>query len=553
MNLLRIGWAFGLAACLATAAAADTPAPPPLGTAAAPAEKPDDANLRPDEVLVIANSTSADSLAVAKYYMEKRGIPMDQLFTVAFKDYNAKGYEISFNSFENGVTIPLRKFLEERKLKDKILCFVTVYDVPYAVSGIQVTKEELDQIAKEHKVPNPGQVLTTRAALDSELAWLYRGDLAGLDPKDIKYRSAYCYLDGNPFFGQPVKFRQFRKNAATNPKLKDFGTMYMTARLEAPSVALAKGLVDKAMEAERDGPSGIGYFDSKGPTLGNRKMGYPEGEFWARRAWLETHNAGFKTVKEETGKLFGPGECPDALIYWGWYALTNYQNAFNGKFRPGAIAVHTASGEATDIRTPRESGGPWCGGFLTHGVTVTSGPVGEPFLNAFPHAEIFYPRLYQGWSIGDAYWNSHFELSWMMVLIGDPLYTPFGGKNRRAQYVQTALLFSDGGPPGQKVKSKGACDLALMLKAQTPIFKNTDKYKVVDPGVSGPKLKVTGLDKLKCELKEDGTLLVITGPKLEAADLGAFDPKQEMGPELEVHVDLGPDGGEKIVSQLLAW
>lgn len=499
--------------------------------------------LRPDEVVVIANKASPDSLAVAKHYMEKRGIPQKHLFLV---DFPKSPRTISFEHFETKVAAPLRAWLDETQLRDAILCLVTVHDVPYVVSGPKISEEERAEIAKNGNVPNPNMVLTTRASLDSELAWLYRGDVKGLDREDLAFRRVYCYQNRNPYYGQPMSFREFRRRAAE--PLEKLGLLYMTARLEGPTPEIARGLVDKAMAAEREGPSGIGYFDSKGATLGNRKAGYPEGEFWARRAWIETHNAGFKTVREQTGELFGEGACPDALIYWGWYKLRDYQPSFGKAFRPGAIAVHTASAEATDIRKATEKGGPWCAGFLTHGVTATVGPVGEPFLSAFPHAEIFFPRLYQGWSLGDVYWNSHVELSWMMVLIGDPLYTPFAGPNRRPHYVRTAIAFAD-----NKAVSGGTTPLALVLKAEEPIFKDLEAYKVVDPGVNGPKLKLGGLDSIKAELREGGTLLVLTGPTLEAADLGEFKPRDERGPELEIHVDLGPDGGLKILSQLLAW
>lgn len=487
--------------------------------------------LLPEEVAVVANKASADSLAVARHYLEKRGIPEANLFLV---DFPGSPRTISFKHFEEKLAGPLRAWIGE-----KILCVVTVFDVPYVVSGPPVTKEEREEIAKRNKVPSPDMVLTTRASVDSELAWLWREDVKGLDPGDLRFRTAYCYQNRNPYYGRPSIFRDFRPPAG-------FGRMIMTARLEAPTADLARGLVDKAIQAEREGPSGVGYFDSKGPTRGNRKRGYPEGEFWARRAWIETHNAGFKTAREETSALFGDGACPETLVYWGWYKLRDYQPSF--AFRPGAIAVHTASAEATDIRTATERGGPWCAGFLTQGATATVGPVGEPFLSAFPHAEIFFPRLYEGWSLGDAYWNSHVELSWMMVLIGDPLYAPFAGKNRRTGYVRSMIAFPDG-----KARSGGTTPLALVLKAQTPIFKDPAAYRVLDPGVNGPKLKLANLGALKAELREDGTLLVLTGPTLEAGDLGPFDAQAEKGPELEVHVDLGPDGGLKILSQLLAW
>jgi len=518
------------------------------GQAAPPAQpKPDDGNLKADEVLVIANKASPDSLAVANYYMQKRAIPKAQLFTVDFPKYQHPN-GISFNDYQTKIVAPLKKFLEDNKLKDKILCFVTVWNVPYVVDGPNITKEEMDQLGRG--MGNAGQVLTTRAAVDAELAWLYRNQTDALKTDDIAFRRSYCGTSPNFFCGRPTKFRQFRKDMAADPQGKTLGMLYMTARLEAPTLELTKGLVDLAMQAEKDGPAGIGYFDAKMPAMGHRKMGYSMGEFWVRRAWIETSNAGFKTVKDETDQLFGDGACPDALFYWGWYALTDYRDSFKPKFKPGAIAVHTASGEATNIRSAPPKGGPWCAGFLAHGVTICSGPVGEPFLHTFPNAEIFYPRFFMGWTAGEAYWNSVVSTSWMMVLIGDPLYTPFAGKNKRTNYAQSALQFimPNSAQPTPQPANNARSELVVLFKSVDPIFKNTKSVKLIDPKTNDSKIKLVDLDKATVEVKEDDTLLIVRGAFVELADFGPFDQRSEMVPELEVHVDLG-EAGKKIVSQ----
>ena len=42
--------------------------------------------LQPDEVLVLANKNASSSLALAEYYMEKRGIPQDHLLKLWVTD-----------------------------------------------------------------------------------------------------------------------------------------------------------------------------------------------------------------------------------------------------------------------------------------------------------------------------------------------------------------------------------------------------------------------------------------------------------------------------------
>jgi hypothetical protein len=64
---------------------------------------------------------------------------------------------------------------------------------------------------------------------------------------------------------------------------------------------------------------------------------------------------------------------------------------------------------------------------LEEGVTATIGPVGEPYVQAFPMPEIFFAALTDGaFTLAECYLLSVPYLSWKMVLVGDPLYRPFG-------------------------------------------------------------------------------------------------------------------------------
>jgi len=63
---------------------------------------------------------------------------------------------------------------------------------------------------------------------------------------------------------------------------------------------------------------------------------------------------------------------------------------------------------------------------LEKGIGATIGPVGEPYVEAFPLPEIFFSFLTDGYfTLAECYFVSHTYLSWKMVLIGDPLYRPF--------------------------------------------------------------------------------------------------------------------------------
>jgi hypothetical protein len=54
--------------------------------------------------------------------------------------------------------------------------------------------------------------------------------------------------------------------------------------------------------------------------------------------------------------------------------------------------------------------------------------VAEPYLSAFPNPEEFFLELIEGKCLVEAFYHSQPFCSWQMMLIGDPLYTPFAKK-----------------------------------------------------------------------------------------------------------------------------
>ncbi|MHC4721953.1 MAG: TIGR03790 family protein, partial [Planctomycetota bacterium] len=128
-----------------------------------------------------------------------------------------------------------------------------------------------------------------------------------------------------------------------------------------------------------------------------------------------------KVVHEQTPKLFAPGKCPNTALYCGWYSLKKYVDAFD--FVTGAVGYHIASWEALDLRDPRST--QWCPAMLRDGITATMGAVAEPYLATFPKPDLFFAQLVNGKCLAEAFYRTKPYNSWQMVLIGDPLYTPF--------------------------------------------------------------------------------------------------------------------------------
>jgi hypothetical protein len=89
------------------------------------------------------------------------------------------------------------------------------------------------------------------------------------------------------------------------------------------------------------------------------------------------------------------------------------------------VAYHIASSEAVSLRDPKAK--LWCKNLLDHGVAATLGPVAEPYTVGFPKPAEFFGSLATGrWALVECYSRTVYFASWMTVLVGDPLYNPFG-------------------------------------------------------------------------------------------------------------------------------
>jgi uncharacterized protein (TIGR03790 family) len=296
------------------------------------------------------------------------------------------------------------------------------------------------------------------ASLDSELALLWwdrdQYPVAGRFPNPL-FHSA---LVANPSPSQPP--------------------VIIVSRLDAPTPQLAMDLVDRAMETEQRGLTGTAYIDSRGlQPDGTVGYGYYDQGLRDLADLLRTHST-YPVVLEDTERRFSErSEAPDVAIYAGWYKLRSYEDAFT--FNPGAIGYHIASGEAVSIHDPKEAG--WCKNALERGITVTLGPTGEPYVDAFPLPNEFFALLLTGrYTLVEAYALTTRYIGWRMVLFGDPLYNPWRGRglltekdtvlrhSRSRQATHTtapfALPFNDPIKARQEVKRQRETALA---QAQT--------------------------------------------------------------------------------------
>lgn len=194
----------------------------------------------------------------------------------------------------------------------------------------------------------------------------------------------------------------------------------MVSRLDGPSPKVVQRLFEHAIAVEKQGLRGNVYVDAAADRTSEGYRTYNE-NLLHLAALLESKTS-LPVVLDTRAELFGPGDCPAAALYCGWYSHRRYVPAF--EFLSGSVGYHIASSEAVSLRDPARQY--WCKRMLEEGIAATIGPVREPYLAAFPLPVDFFGLLLTGrYSLVECYHLSTPYLSWMMVLIGDPLYRPF--------------------------------------------------------------------------------------------------------------------------------
>jgi uncharacterized protein (TIGR03790 family) len=384
--------------------------------------------LEPAQVLILVNRDVTASSGVAKMYQKLRAIPDSNVLRLPL----GTSRQIAPEQYWRLAGQPIRKYLEEHP---DIRCVLTTSGVPYTILA-----------------PGGGD---EGAAFDNELAAVLREEPGS----QKRHQPNPLYLQGsNP-------------SGITDPRLLN---MVYVARLDGPDLATITRMVEDAMAAESHGLEGPVAGDAQGLDA---VTGYGEGDASIRGAIDRLAGAGFQTtldMKEDTWKQPKGGvgnQAAGAAFYVGWYALTNFQDIFGDRgLAQGSIAWHIASGEAVDIWNPNN--GEWCINLMRRGAAVTIGPVREPYVAAFPHGDVFVEALLQGLTVADSYWASLPHVSWAMVLLGDPLYRPFGVKPRPALLAR-AYAATDG---NQILEHGKTSPLLVQIDCAGPAGSSTPAY-----------------------------------------------------------------------------
>jgi|APCry1669189733_1035249.scaffolds.fasta_scaffold13674_2 hypothetical protein len=353
--------------------------------------------------IVIYNSTDPDSKGLADFYCTARSI--DPSHEIALTTTNAE--EISRSDYDTSIATPLRQEMVgrgywniARDMRNRP--FLVSSSIRYAavIRGIPLKIRECTNYPG-NSVVQPVPVGSLNAAsVDSEISVL------GV------FSSQISGVLNNPVFKSASR-------TVFNPQVP--AALLFVGRLDAPNVEEVRAMVTNGIRAEKQGLWGWGYIDLRSIT----SEGYAQGDNWIRAAGVAMRRSGVPVITDDLPETIQSGfPVTDAAAYYGWYS-ENIDGPFSDaffRFIPGAIAAHLHSFSATTLHDPSKG---WTGPLIQHGASASVGNVYEPYLAFTTDFGIMESCLLSGNNLADSYYAAQPVLSWMSVLVGDPLYRPY--------------------------------------------------------------------------------------------------------------------------------
>lgn len=358
--------------------------------------------------LVIFNSRDPVSKSLADYYAQKRAIPAQQVIGLDCPTSET----ITRQDYKDTIETPLRRRFEQEgwwkintDFNDRPSVSISRIHFVALMRGMPLKIATIIPPAEPNKPPPPrpneGDPVRSRdeASVDSEISALGN------------FNSESFGLIVNPYYR---RYTPILDSAMAVELL-------LVCRLDAPTEETVRRMIDDSLEAEQNGLYGWAYIDRRSITDG----GYKDGDDWLFNAATECWNQGVPVILDNRPAIFPTGfPIRNAALYYGWYesSLAGAMASGDLLFQPGAVAVHIHSFSAATLRS--ETNG-WAAPLLTRGAAASLGNVYEPYLDLTTHLDVFNERLLKGFTLAESAYMGQKALSWMNVVVGDPLYRPF--------------------------------------------------------------------------------------------------------------------------------
>jgi len=445
-----------------------------------PAALPLQAQIGPDNVLLIVNTDSSASTAIRDAYQAK--YPAVHVWSYA----GSTAVTITRDTYNTQIRSPLDTYLRTTSsggqlLYQKVRVLVTTKGVPRRIWDIDGTSigDNADQALSQFN-----NLKYDAAAVDSELVLVHQDLSAGSSPAPANYANNYIH---SPYHTAASRIHTYSRTYAANTKDFTFnqeggwesvtsplrsaltpGDIYLVARLEGYTVADVTAALNRAgtIPLDRIGSTVVidrdatHAYDDGGGELYDQGPDFPD-----TRDMLLAN--GFNALYDATGLFLTTA--PKPLVGYCGYGV-NHFDANNSRNAPGG-ALYVLNGLQFTLARGAifntyeswngrnfESANPYdpaqhdpnqgqVADWLRIGGTFGLGQVFEPLAFSIPDNEILYERLFvRGWTFAEAAYASLPVISWQNIVVGDPLAT-----FQKMSEVTGWRIVADHGAPAQQI------------------------------------------------------------------------------------------------------
>jgi uncharacterized protein (TIGR03790 family) len=347
-------------------------------------------NITPDRVVFAYRQGDADSLEVAEYYRDVRGVPNNHLIALPCAADEVIAYEDYVSTIEEPLLTAISALdgglgsSGERE----IWVIILGYNVPVAY----LTEDPYDPY-----------YTTDTKAIASRLHRL------GFTEEDqyanyLYDRRIFKYFDG-----------------------EDAAGLYITAVINGPSKEAALALINRSIDVDNQQfVSGKVYVDPYGLDDTADQETY-------RDDILDFVSNGLSDLGLEWEVTVEPLGGGDPLVgyfrhdsfYWGWFTPRYTSSLFLNQNERRVFLYNADEDGASSITSTLGTQGsdPWCNIAInvTPGYACCAGAVDSPGEVNYLRPRPFFAALHQGAPIGEAFLYSSPVVDWRIILIGDPL------------------------------------------------------------------------------------------------------------------------------------
>jgi len=405
----------------------------------------------PENVLLVVNRKSNNSLSIANHYIQLRQIPPGNVLTLPF-DPTVEFTDI--DTFRAQILQPVLKAIEQRRIDGQIDYIVYSSDFPW---GVRLDKDIDKYLAGAEKTAPPEGKKPEGEKPPPKPVWPQYatkvGSLSGLtylwQPVLLGSPLLYTDLRGNWYMRRDVSDQKDAPTLGFQSRM-GFGPQGQVLAAGAPGRHYALSVMLGVTSGRGNSPEEVlSYLKRSALADGTHPRGtiyYMENPDIRSKVRAAGFPAAVRALKAEgvaaeilQGVL--PGDKDDVQGLMTGTADFNWKSC-DSTIRPGAICEHFTS-FGGDMRSG--SGQTPLSEFLRYGAAGASGTVIEPFALAdkFP-APALHVHYARGCTLAEAFYQS-VSGPYQLLIVGDPLCRPW------ANIPQVKL---SGVAPGATVKGK---------------------------------------------------------------------------------------------------